>query len=351
MKTNTGNKLRVIMIGPARNVHGGVSTMVNNYYDAGLDERINLTYISTMVDGSILLKLLCAVWAYLRFLAYLPRMNILHANMSSNASYYRKKIFVDTAAVFKKKIIIYFRGGDFQTFYHQKSIQSQGRIRRTLGKANTFIVLSQEWKEVFIPLIDSNKIVVLGNAVPMPKTTKQDYSSHKILFLGRLCREKGISELLDIMPRLKELFPNLHLYLGGTWSDKEMEQKAKQMTDMVTYLGWIDKETQDKYKELCSIFVLPTYFEGQPNSLIEAMAFGMASVATAVGGIPQLIQNDVNGRLIKPKDKEDLFKALAELLRDENLRRRYGEAAFRFIEKNYNIDNLVGRLCQIYEQV
>jgi glycosyltransferase involved in cell wall biosynthesis len=180
---------------------------------------------------------------------------------------------------------------------------------------------------------------------------KMDYSSHKILFLGRMCRNKGVGELLTVMPRLKEQFPNVHLYLGGIWTDNKLEKKSAEMTDLVTCLGWIDKETQVKYAELCSIFVLPTYFEGQPNSVIEAMAFGMVPVASAVGGIPQMIHDHITGRLVAPQDAEALYEALAELLSSKELRRRYGEAARKHMENHYDINDLVDKLCRTYEHV
>jgi len=340
---------RVVMIGPARNVRGGVSTMVNNYYAAGFESRIRLTYISTMVDGNKLRKLLQAVWAYLRFLLILPQKDILHANMSSDASYYRKKVFVDTAAFFRKKIVIHFHGGDFQTFFYQKSdTKEQYRIKKTLNKADIFIVLSPEWRDIFIPLVGADKITILRNAVQIPEIPKNDYSSHEMLFLGRLGPDKGVGELLNVMPRLKVQFPNTHLYLGGAWIDSCLEKKATGMTDYITYLGWIDKETQTKYMQKCSIFVLPSYFEGQPNSLIEAMAYGMTAVATNVGGIPQIIIDKLTGCLITPRNEEILYEALEMLLNNEDLRRQYGEAARKHIESNFNINNMVDELCKIY---
>lgn len=348
MGKRSAKKPRVVMIGPARNVHGGVSTMVNNYYAAGLSELVNLTYISTMVDGSKFRKLLQAIWAYLYFLTFLPGMDILHANMSPDASYYRKKIFVDTAALFHKKIIIHFRGGDFQTFYNQKSNTGAGRVRKTLNKAHVFLVLSPEWKEVFLPLVTPEKIIILGNAVAIPEKKKSDYASHNLLFLGRMCQDKGAGELLAVMPRLREHFPDVHLYFGGIWTDADLEKEAAKMQDMITSIGWIDKKTQSEYAEKCSIFVLPTYYEGQPNSVIEAMAAGMVPVATAVGGIPQMILDHENGRLIEPRNADALYDALAELLADEKLRRRYGEAGRRHIEENFNIHHLVERLSHIY---
>jgi glycosyltransferase involved in cell wall biosynthesis len=345
-------KPRVVMIGPALSVKGGVATVVNNYYAAGLTGSVNMVYIGTMVDGIKIRKLLQAIWAFLRFLFYLPCMDILHAHMASDISVYRKKFFIDMAFFFRKKIIIRQNGGDFQTFfYEQSSREAQQKIRKTLNKAHTFIVLSSEWKDFFINLVAPEKIMIMQNAVPLPKMKKMDYSGHKLLFMGRLSREKCVGELLAVMPRLKESFPDVHLYLGGVWIDKGLEEQAAGMAGYVTCLGWIDAETRLEYADLCSIFVLPTYYEGQPNSLLEAMAAGMASLATAVGGIPQMIQDGLNGRLIAPRDADALYDGLSDLLADEDLRRKYGEAARRHMEANYDITKTVENLVCIYRQL
>ncbi|MDR2546874.1 MAG: glycosyltransferase family 4 protein [Lachnospiraceae bacterium] len=349
MANNKNQLPRVVMIGPARNVMGGVSTAVNNYYLAGLDQRVNLTYIATMVDGSKFCKLLKAIGAYVRFLTYLLRMDILHAHMSPGASYYRKKIFVDTASVFCKKVIIHFRGGDFQTFFQDKSSNAKKKIVATFAKADYFIVLSPEWKEVFVPLIGEEKLIVLGNAVSIPEKYKDSYSDHNILFVGRLCINKGVGDLLAVIPMLKRKFPDIHLFLAGVWEDEELRQTATDLKEEVTFLGWLDRHTLAQYMEKCSIFVLPTYYEGQPNALLEAMAMGMTAIATAVGGIPQLIEDGKTGRLITPRDVDSLSRGLKELLADEKLRSQLGTAARERVKERHGINQLANELYRIYK--
>ena len=78
------------MCGPDRSVHGGISGVVNQYYEAGLDRRVSLTYIGTMKEGSKLRKLFTAAASYLRFVRLLDDCDIVHVNMSSDVSYVRK---------------------------------------------------------------------------------------------------------------------------------------------------------------------------------------------------------------------------------------------------------------------
>lgn len=341
--------MKVVMIGADRSVHGGVSAVVNGYYKAGLDEKVDLCYIGTMVDGKKWRKLLQAVWSYLRFLTKLPGMDILHVNMAAFASYYRKKIFIDTASLFRKKIIIHEHGGDFQSFYYEKN-DEKGRaaIRRTLNKAGRFLVLSETWADFFAPIVEKEKIVVLENGVLPPEKGKRTYDDHNLLFLGRLCREKGVAELLGAMPAIVSRYPDTKLYLGGIWEDDTLRMQAEALSDVIIYGGWVGEAEKEQYMEQCSIFVLPTYFEGQPISLLEAMAKGMAIVSTAVGGIPQIVADREDGILIGPKDSDALAEQICGLLGDTKQKETYGQRARKKIEEAYDLRERVERLAAIY---
>ena len=190
--------MKVVMLGADRSVKGGVSAVVNNLYEAGLDQRIDLTYIGTMVDGSTAAKLLKGVQALLQFVTVLPKADIVHLNMAADASCYRKLIFMQIALWFHKKVVIHEHGGDFQGFYYKRcSAKRQAYIKKMLNRADLFLVLTDVWKDFFADMVDRDKIHVLQNAVPVPKMPKTDYSSHTAVFLGRLCPEKGVDELLD----------------------------------------------------------------------------------------------------------------------------------------------------------
>lgn len=109
--------------------------------------------------------------------------------------------------------------------------------------------------------------------------------------MGRLCREKGIGELLETVPVIQKQIPDVKFILGGLWEagNEELKKKAESLSDVVELPGWVSPEERERLIEECSIFVLPTWFEGQPVSLLEAMAAGMCVVTTKVGGIPQIM--------------------------------------------------------------
>ena len=344
--------MKVLMIGPARNVHGGVSAVVNNLYTAGLDKKVKLTYIGTMVDGSKIRKLFQAVWAYFVFLMKVPFADILHVNMASDASYYRKKIFIDTAAALKKNIVIHEHGGDFRDFYYERSDEKQKTsIQKTLNKAKKFIVLSKEWYEFFAPIVSGDKLMIMENGIIVPECSKRKYQDHNLLFLGRLCEQKGIRELIGAVDKLQKKIPDVHLYLGGIWEHENLKKLIEGKEAYITYLGWIGGREKQEYFEKCSYFVLPSYFEGQPISLLEAMAREMCVAAAEVGGIPQMVGDGVQGILFPAKDEEALEQALFEVLTDKEKAKDYGKAAGKRVQEHYNVQRCVEELTELYRNV
>lgn len=350
MMERSGRK--VLMVGPDRSVHGGISGVVNNYYEAGLDRLIGLCYIGTMVEGSKWKKLFQAVKAYLQFLRRLPGYDIVHVNMASDLSYYRKSFFVRTAKAFHKKIVIHQHGGNFPEFYG-KELGEKGRrrVQKVLSMGDAFLVLGTAWKEFFGTIIGPEKITVLPDAIQIPVREKKRYGVHKILFLGRLCEAKGIGELLTVMPGLRERYPDVHLYLGGIWEDKKLQERALSMREYVTDLGWVSGAGKQECLRECDIFVMPSYFEGQSVSILEAMAASCGIVASNTGGIPDMILEEETGLLTVPGDTATLEEGLARLLAEPELCRRLGENAHRKAEAEFSMEKNIEQLLAIYDGI
>ncbi len=198
-------------------------------------------------------------------------------------------------------------------------------------------------------LIGEEKITVLPDAISIPPYTKKKHGVHKILFLGRICKTKGIGELLAVMPKLKEKYPDVQLYLGGIFEDKELEQQAYALKDQVTCLSWVTGAEKEKYLRECDIFVLPSYFEGQSIAILEAMANCCAVVASRTGGIPQMIIDGETGILIEPRSESSLQEGMEKVLSDDDFAARLGERAREKAAAEFSIENNMERLIHLYE--
>ncbi len=347
--------MKVLMIGAGRDVRGGVSSVVNSYYDAGLDKLCELTYLPTMEDGSKLKKLFVAARARIRFEKLIKDADILHVHMSADNSFYRKAVFIRKAHKEKKKIIIHMHGSTFDVFYKERCDEKQKKeVRDIFAMADKVIALSEDWKGFLVKYIcEEDKIQVIYNAVKIPDPYEKNYSNRKMLFLGRLGKRKGTYDLIEVLPAIFQKFPDAHMYFGGDGEREQAEAlcRKKGIADHVTFLGWVRDAEKEKYLKECSVYVLPTYHEGMPMSILEAMAYGMAVVSTYVGGIPHLITDGENGLLCEAGDKESLKRLLYEILFNEKKCIQFGRNSIKKIRENFNINKNLDRIMSIYEQV
>jgi len=347
--------MRVLMIGAGRDVRGGVSSVVNSYYEAGLDRLCDLTYLPTMQDGSKPKKLFVAALARLRFEKLIQNTDILHVHMSSDNSFYRKAVFIRKARQEKKKIIIHMHGSTFDVFYKERCNEKQKQeVRDIFAIADKVIALSEDWKEFLAQYIcDEDKIQVIYNAVRIPRQYEKDYTNRKMLFLGKLGQRKGTYDLIEVLPDVLKEFPDAHMYFGGDGEREQAEAlcREKGIGDKVTFLGWVRDAEKEKYLKECSIYVLPTYHEGMPMSVLEAMSYGMAVVSTEVGGIPHMITSGENGLLCKAGDVQALKLNLSKLLCSEKERLRLGRNGKKKIEEDFNIQNNLDCIMKIYEHL
>lgn len=347
--------MKVLMIGAGRDVRGGVSSVVNSYYDAGLDKLCELTYLPTMEDGSKLKKLLVAAGARARFERLIRENDILHVHMSADNSFYRKAVFIRKAYKEGKKIIIHMHGSTFDLFYKERCNDAQKQqVREIFAMADKVIALSEDWKEFLAEYIcDEQKIVVIYNAVKIPEAYPKDYTNRKMLFLGILGQRKGTYDLIEVLPEILSKYPDSHIYFGGDGEREQAEQLCmeKGIADHVTFLGWVRGTEKEKFLKECSIYVLPTYHEGMPMSILEAMSYAIAVVSTYVGGIPHIITDGENGLLCEAGDRAALKEKLLQLLEDENLRKRLGQNAYNMMTRKFDVRENVENILKIYREL
>jgi len=150
-----------------------------------------------------------------------------------------------------------------------------------------------------------------------------------ILFVGRCERDKGAGELLGAFAAIARAEPAaLLLVVGDGGARTELESTAKSAHgSRVRFAGLVGRDKIAGYFQAADVFVLPSYGEGMPNALLEAMAAGLPCVATRVGGIPEAIQDGVNGILIPPKSAPAVVQAVGKIFAEPDFARNLGRAA------------------------
>jgi glycosyltransferase involved in cell wall biosynthesis len=170
-----------------------------------------------------------------------------------------------------------------------------------------------------------------------------------LIVVARFHSGKGHRVLFDAMRQLLPIHPELKLVcLGEGELGPELRSLCEKFgfADCVRFAGY--QQNVPEWLAAADINVLPTFYEGFPLTVIEAMASGLATVASNVGGVPEAIEQGVSGLLVQPGDSRSLADALALLLRDPLLRAGMGQAARKRIEQNFVIEQQVTRTEKIY---
>jgi colanic acid/amylovoran biosynthesis glycosyltransferase len=162
----------------------------------------------------------------------------------------------------------------------------------------------------------------------------------RLLFTGRLAAVKGLPVLLDTVARLAPDHPTIELVLAGDGPNRaalERRATALGITDRVRFLGYQSSDQVRALLQDTDVFVLPSFAEGVPVVLMEAMASGVPVVATRIAGIPELVDDGVSGYVVPPGDGPALVAAIDALLGDPELRTRFGAAGRATVEREYDI--------------
>jgi glycosyltransferase involved in cell wall biosynthesis len=186
--------------------------------------------------------------------------------------------------------------------------------------------------------------------LPARKRAGADYV--RIIVVGRLSAEKGISGLLSAMAQMVTR-PRARLAIvgDGPLRPKLKVQAAELELDAdIEFLGRLPEAETLTEIARSDVLVLPSFMEGLPIVLMEALALGVPVVATRVAGIPELVENGRNGLLFSPSDWSELAEALDRLVADPALRRRLGDAGPQLIAEKFDVRDSAVKLRDLFHQ-
>ena len=352
-------KPRVLMFGPDLDATSGISNVVNNWLEVGLRGKVDLKYISTLkhyVPGRIFFKAIEAMSTYFQlFKVSTNTFDIVHIHFSTGMSFYRKLIVFKLAKLKGFKIVIHLHGSNFKQFYQNGNDFKKKLIEKFFNEADAVLVLAKSWQSFCEQFCNKGNIRIIYNGASVDKFNSK--INHRvnlnISFMGRLGQRKGIYDLLEAFEKLSSDIPNAKLVLGGDGDIDLVKKiiKEKNIENRIDILGWVTGKQKIEVFQKTDIYVLPSYNEGMPGSVLEAMAAGVPIISTPVGAIPEIVIENKNGYLIKPGDINELYSKLKLLSQNKNLRERMGKESKRIIQEKFDVEKIVNKLLKIYEEI
>lgn len=285
------------------------------------------------------------------------RGGLVHLNVASHGSFYRKYLLSYIARLFGMYQVIHLHGGGFQAFFDGSHDVVKAMVRGMFVTADAVIILSEGWRPYVKGTLSArdDKIICIPNAVPTPQLrAKADGSGPlHILFAGKLTERKGVDWLIKSLasPDLKE--KNWKLTLAGNGDVEHYRSLILRsgLQNKVQCTGWLDNQAMDAHYRDADLFVLPSHIENQPMCILEAMAYGLAIVATDVGSIPNMIHDRENGLLINKDKPESLVAALVEIMENPDLRERLGQQARADHLEDYSMQQYAAKVNQLYHNL
>jgi glycosyltransferase involved in cell wall biosynthesis len=360
-------KIKVLIAAHIGQPWGGISSNYENLLASRLPELVELSFVETSARRSFdkggyfnTHNLLLALAMAIRFFAALIKNNpnVIHIGTAHSGSFLKHSLMVLFGRLAGKKVILMLHCG-YEALFSRSGFWRQ-YVLFILGRCNGIAVISREWLALK-PLLPHSLIEYIPNALnlepylALPLSRFAGRSPVKLLYLGHIGRDKGTFDLIEAARLILQatLAPFQIDLVGDTLSTGEYERAQSKINEngLENYVYLWNAEFGDKKLkrlEQADVYVLPSYSEGMPISIIEALASALPVVGTRVGGIPDMIDPGHNGLLVSHCNPDELAQALIQLIIDAHLRYGMSCAARQIACERFSMENRVQKLVNLY---
>jgi glycosyltransferase involved in cell wall biosynthesis len=366
----------ILVFGPGSEQGSGVATFNNILLSSTrLQEKYQMEHLDTIraekdmgLGNQLSVRNLSYLVQHLyQFIGIAIRLRpkILHLPVTSGLAFWKSALLILLGTTFHMKTVAHLHGGRFDQFYRKQN----PFIRRIIGwvfyKADTVIALSSHWKRfLFEEVRPDLQVEVVSNTIDLlfAREIEQgiDVSQRKekrILFLGSLGHRKGVFDILEAIPLVWDKHPDACFFFAG--EEEKRGEKAQidqvcrknQLNDNIQFLGMVTGQAKIELFKKSMVYILPSYGENLPYSLLEAMAIGLPVVTTPVGAIPEIIENGYNGFLIEPGDYDSLARRIVQILDEPALREKMSQANIKTIKDGFLPDTVMIKFDSLYTRL
>lgn len=359
--------LRVLLISPKAPPYGGIGNWTNLLLAwSSTNRNLLIDHIDTAVhwrevtDHAIYKRivggLLQATIDIARIFVHcvINKPQVLHLTTSGGLGTGRDIIILLLSRLLHLPSVCHIRFGRIPQLADAKNIEWR-LIFTAMRIASKVIAIDRETELALKPMLSKTKLNFLPNAIGMT-----DYSldscqmqrTKRVLYLGHVIPTKGISELIDAWVIIDN--SAWELMIAGPCEQSYVKELLAKVDMHRTPVHFVGQKSHDEAMALmmtAEIFVLPSYTEGFPNVILEAMSLGKPIIATNVGAIPDMLQyskNESCGVIIEPKNAQSLVSALRQLISTPDLRFALGKKAREKVEKDYEVNKIFNRLFEIW---
>ncbi len=352
---------RVRLIAAPQGQAGGGMGRVTAYLvqeQAGRGDLAPLEALESRGSGAAVFSAFAVARAAARVagLAVRGRASVLHLNVAERGSVVRKGVLLAVARLFGVPVVLHLHAAQIVAFH----AALPGPVRALVGlmfrSAQMVVVLGEPWRLWVASLgVPGERIRVLRNGVPRLSgwRARGAGAPFRLLFLGNLFARKGIADLLAALARLgpRDAPCTLVVAGGGDVAGHEALAEALGIGGRVRFAGWVDQAGAAACLAEADALVLPSYDEGLPLVILEALSLGVPVVCTPVGAIGEVLADGDTALLVPPGDVAALAGALRRLAGDTALAARLSERGRTLYEREFTLPVFAERVAALHAEV
>lgn len=199
--------------------------------------------------------------------------------------------------------------------------------------------------------IDEKKIYAIHNFIDTTKYNTENIDNGYAFYLGRLSREKGILNLVEAFSKIEKG----KLYIAGDGPERENIEKIikeKKLDEKIKLLGYLTQDKVKEYVSKCKFIVIPSiWYENCPYSVLETIAIGKPIIGSDIAGIPELVEENINGLLYNTDNTEELASKMELLFNNNELCEKFGKASKKLAKEKYDKDIYYNNIINIYKNL
>jgi glycosyltransferase involved in cell wall biosynthesis len=360
-------RIKVLCVGPAINVRGGISRVIGKIKDrfpSRIDFEVVATYPEQTRYGSPDWKYrcyqfvtFCAAFVRVSLRAAFSHHTIFHVHLSERGSALRKGLLCVVLRSFGSTFLVHTHAAESALFHNWVPRTAQRLLIWGLCGARRTIVLTEFWHQYYADIFSNpaESFIVLPNPCDLPDSVPNRAAREhlNLLFLGRIGERKGAFDIIKAFADVPaELARDLSLTLAGDGDVDEARALATEAgcASRTSVLGWVSANQVTKLLETADGFLLPSRGEGMSIALLEALGSGLPVVTTPAGGTTDFLEHGRNGLLVEPGNVPAICRAMCELATDSALRERLGSEA-RKTATRFSAEQYIDTLTHLYEQI
>lgn len=285
------------------------------------------------------------------------RLAGVHVNMAERLSLFRKGAVIVACRALGVPVVLHLHAAQLHPFYHSLPRPLRALTRWMFSLPASCVVLGTAARRFVIEDLGvaEERVDIVINGVPEPTHARRiagEAAVQRVLFVGNLSERKGVSDLLQALALPGFDTTQLEVILAGGGDVQAYEAKARELgiAGFVRFAGWSDQQQVARLMARADVLVLPSYDEGLPLVILEALANGVAVVCSPVGEIPSVLQDGVNACFVPPGDVTGIAATLQQVLQDDGLRGALEQSGRALYERKFSIARFFSSVAHIHQR-